>query len=45
MSMTVASGAIEAGQLFTVFQASIQPEETVRKQAESHLKEVQLLYE
>lgn len=40
MSMTVASGAIEPTQLFAVFQASIQPDEAVRKQAESHLKEV-----
>jgi hypothetical protein len=40
--MTVSSGNIDPGQLYAVFQASIQPEEAVRKQAEAHLKEVRV---
>lgn len=39
MSMTVSS-SIDPSQLFALFQATIQADEHVRKQAESHLKEV-----
>jgi hypothetical protein len=39
MSMTVSS-SIDLTQLFALFQATIQADEHVRKQAESHLKEV-----